>query len=127
MVKKTKRTKIIQETEVYILPSSNEEMREFVKKFKVDMMENVVSKIKFALENKLPIVEVFAFKNSPFVVTINECEFDANLAHISQYFKEKEIFELCPKVEELRELLKRKINEKENPEDHNGPNPLTPQ
>lgn len=126
MVKKIQRARIIQENEVYILPSSNEEMRKFVTKFKVDMMQHIIQSIKFALENKLPIVEVFTFKNSPFVVTINEGEFDANLTHISKYFKEQEIFELCTEVDKLKEILKRKNNEKENPEDRNGPNPLTP-
>ena len=47
------------ELEFYILPSDNNEMRKFLSKFKVDMMEHVISNIKFAVENKLPIVEVF--------------------------------------------------------------------
>lgn len=122
MVKKKNRaTSQMKENELYILPSPNEEMRTFVSKFKVDMMEHVVSSIKFAVENKLPIVEVFQFKNSPFVVTINEREFEPNLSHIRQYYMEHEIYELCPRVEQLQEILKRKLNEKESPEDRNGP------
>ena len=100
------------ENDSYILPSDNEEMRKFVNKFKIDMMESVVSSIKFAIENKLPFIEVFQFKNSPFVVTISEKEFILNLDHISQFYKDHEIFELCPKVEELRKILKNK-HEKE--------------
>ena len=65
MVKKRKRASLKLENERYIVPSSNEEMKTFVGKFKIDMMEHVVSSIKFAVENKLPIVEVFQFKNSP--------------------------------------------------------------
>lgn len=101
------------ENELYILPSVNEEMRTFVSKFKVDMMAHVVSSIKFAIENQLPIVEVFQFKNSPFVVTINEKEFIPNLSHIRKYFMENELYELCPKIEQLCETLKKKIDEKE--------------
>jgi hypothetical protein len=123
MVKKQKRASM-KENELYIIPSPNDEMRKFVNKFKVDMMEHVVESIKFAVENRLPIVEVFQFKNSPFVVTINEKEFDVNLTHISKYYKEHEIFELCPRVEQLREILKRKKNEKESPDD-TGLNPPT--
>jgi len=111
--------KIKKENEVYILPSNNDEMRKFVNLFKVDMMQAVVSSIKFALENKLSIVEVFQFKDSPFVVTINETEFEPNLTHISEYYKKNEMYELYPKVEELREILKRKTHEKENPDDCN--------
>jgi hypothetical protein len=113
--------KSLKENESYILPSPNNEMREFINKFRVDMMEHIVSSIKFAIENKLSIVEVFQFKNSPFVVTINDREFDVNLSHINQYYVQNKILDLCPRIEQLREILKRKINEKkENTDDPNG-------
>lgn len=114
----------MKENELYILPSPNDEMRVFVSKFKVDMMEHVVSSIKFAIENKLPIVEVFQFKNSPFVITLNEREFGINLEHISKYYTDNQIFELCPRVEALRQLLKVKTDEKEKP---NRPRPNKPE
>lgn len=104
------------ENELYILPSPNDEMREFVNKFKVDMMEHVVSSIKFAIENKLTLVEVFQFKNSPYVVTITAKEFETNLDHIGQYYKENQIFELCPRVEQLQKLIQGKTNEKKKSE-----------
>jgi len=100
------KTKTVIGLDSYILPSDNDEMRKFVTKFKVDMMENVVSNIKFAVENKIDVVEVFAFKNSPFVVTISKKEFDANLEHIEKFYTEEEIFELIPSVKELRKSLK---------------------
>jgi hypothetical protein len=112
MGKKSKEN--MKENESYILPSNNEEMRSFISKFKLDMMESIVSSIKFAIENKLNIVEIFQFKNSPFVVTVSEHEFDLNLEHIHKFYVENEIYELCPKVEKLRQLLKNK-NEKEKP------------
>src|ERR1035437_9204509 len=114
------KNKPILEPESYVLPSDNGKMREFVTKIKLDMMEHVVSSIKFAVENKLPIVEVFQFKDSPFVVTINEREFMPNLSHIRQYYMKNEMYELCPRVEKLCETLK--THEKEKP-DSNGPNP----
>lgn len=122
MVRKKKKASNFKENELYVIPSSIEEMRTFVNKFKIDMMEHVVSSIKFALENKLPTVEVFQFKNSPFVVTINEKEFEINLNHIRKFYMDNEVFELCPKVEQIQELLKRKMNEKESPETPPGPN-----
>lgn len=102
---KAKKKEVI-EPDSYILPSSNEEMIEFVNKFKVDMMENVIQKIKFAVDNKLPMIEVFTFSNSPFVVTISEKEFENNLENIENYYKENEIYELLPSVQQLRQLLK---------------------
>lgn len=80
------------------------------------MMEHIVSSIQFAVEHKLPIVEVFQFKNSPFVVTIAKKEFEPNLEHINKFYMEHELYELCPKIEGLRQLLKRKNDEKEKPE-----------
>lgn len=124
MVKKNNGTTQMKENELYILPSPNDEMRKFVAKFKVDMMEHVVSSIEFAIENKLPIVEVFQFKNSPFVVTINAGEFEPNLFHIRKYFMDHEMYELCTKVDALCEALKRK-NEKENPDSSTGPTPTS--
>lgn len=121
MVKKRKKTSI-KENELYVLPAPSEEMRSFVTKFKIDMMEHVISSIKFALDNKLPIVEVFQFKSSPFVVTISEKEFESNLEHINKYYVDNQVFELCPRVEQLRHILKRKNDEKEKSEtERNGP------
>ena len=124
MVKKKHKVHM-KENELYILPSPNDEMRKFVYKFKVDMMEHVISSIKFAIENKFPIIEVFQFKNSPFVVTISEKEFSINLNFIYQFYKENEMYELVPRVEQLQEILKRKNDEKQNKEtDGNNLNDL---
>ena len=121
MVKKT--TANIKENELYIIPSSNDEMREFVTKFKVDMMEHVVKSIKYALENKLPLVEVFQFKNSSFVVTIAKKEFKSNVEHIYNFYKKNEIYELYPKVEQLYKLLNEKYDEKEKPNNSRNDSP----
>jgi hypothetical protein len=125
MVKKRKKRIIPDEKDqLYIIPSPNATMQNFITKFKVDMMEHIVSSIEFAIKNKIPIVEVFQFKDSPFVVTINEAEFNTNLSHIHKYYMDHEIYELCPRIEQLQEILKRNPNEKENSEDYNGFNDL---
>ena len=115
MVKK-KSANTTEENELYILPSINDEMTLFVTKFKIDMMEHVVNSIKYAIKNKLPMVEVFQFKNSPFIITISEKEFGQNLNHIHNFCMENEIYELCPKIEQLQQILKYKTDEKENPD-----------
>lgn len=122
MVNKKKRATVKSENELYILPSPNDEMRSFVNKFKVDMMEHVVNSIRYAVNNKLPIVEVFQFKNSPFIVTIAEKEFDINLNNILEFCMENEVYELCPKIEQLQKILKYKTDEKEKP-DKKRPDP----
>ena len=100
------KSKTVIEPESYILPSDAGEMKKFIDKFKIDMMENIVSQIQLAIENKLPMVEVFTFANSPFVVTLSKEEFDMNLEHIEKFYSEEEIFELVPHVKEVRQLLK---------------------
>lgn len=108
MVNKRKRANLILENESYILPSLNDEMREFVSKFKIDMMEHIINSIKYAIDNKLSIIEVFQFKNSPFVITISEKEFDTNLEHIHKFLMDNQIYELCKKIKQLQEILKKK-------------------
>jgi len=101
-----KKKNVITEPDIYIIPSKNDEMRLFVKKFKIDMMEHIVSNITFAIENKLPMVEIFQFKNSSYVVTITSKEFMLNIEHISQFYKEHEIFEYCARADKLLQTLK---------------------
>lgn len=105
-MKPNSRIKQIIDPEPYILPSDNDEMRKFVNKFKIDMMERAVANIRFAIENKMEVVEIFAFKNSPFVVTIAQKEYDSNLEHIEKFYTDREIFELVEPIQKLRKLLK---------------------
>lgn len=89
-MKKEKKPNLM-ENESYILPSDNEELKDFVIKYKVDMMERVIKSIEYALENKLPIIEVFQFKNSQFVITITVKEFESNLDNIYNCYMEDEV------------------------------------
>jgi hypothetical protein len=108
MVKKKKEN--LKENSSYILPSDNDELKLFIEKYKVDMTEQVVASIQFAIEKKLPIIEVFQFKNSDFVITLSEKEFESNLDNIFDFYLEKENYELCTRVVKLREFIKNKRN-----------------
>jgi len=103
---------IDQENESYVLPSNNEELKSFIFKYKVDMTEQVISSIEFAIKHKLPIAEIFQFKGSKFVVTVSPKEFDCNLENIYKYYIKSEQYELCERVIKLREKLRKKPNEK---------------
>lgn len=123
MVNKKKKATVKSENELYIIPSPNEEMRTFIAKFKIDMMEHIINSIKYAIDNKLPIVEVFQFKNSPFVITIAEKEFGTNLEHIHKFLMDNEIYELCQNIDKLQQILKNKTDEKEKSDKRNSDNP----
>jgi hypothetical protein len=93
--------------EPYVLPSNNTELEPFIEKYKIDLMEQVVSSIEFALEHKLPLVELFQFKNSKFAVTIAPHEFEPNLELIYNYYLSMEKYELCKRVVVLRDKIKK--------------------
>ena len=99
----------IPENETYILPSSDEELLIFTKKFKLDMTEHIVSSIEYAVEHKLPLVELFQFKKSDYVITISEKEYKENIEHIYEFYNDCKLYELCPRIEKIRELLKSKL------------------
>jgi hypothetical protein len=101
-----------QENDPYVLPSNNKELQTFISKYKVDMTEQVVSSIEFAIKHKLAIIEVFQFKDSKFVVTVSPKEFDSNLENIYNYYLEGEHYELCSRIVKLRKKLGKTLNEK---------------
>ena len=101
---------------LYVLPSENKDLQSFSKKFKVDMMEQVVGIIEFAVEHDLPIIEVFQFKNSDFVITLSEKDYLTNLDNIYIYYMQQEEYENCPKVVRLRKTLQEKSSRKNTDE-----------
>jgi hypothetical protein len=91
--------------DLYILPSNNIELVEFIEKNKSDMTEHTVKAIEYALNHKLPLVEIFQFKNSNFVITLTEKDFKPNLEIIYKYYLELEKYEYCNRVVKLQKLL----------------------
>jgi hypothetical protein len=94
---------------LYVLPSDNKDLQSFSQKFKVDMMGQVIKTISFAIEHEQPIVEVFQFKNSDFVITLQEKDYLTNLNNIYEYCMKNEIYEQCSDIVKLQQLLKNKI------------------
>ena len=97
----------------YILPTNNNDLLSFTRKYKLDMMEQVVSSIEFAVKNKLPLIEVFQFKNSDFVITLSEKDYITNLENIFNYYMQNESYEYCPRVFRLQSMLKEKSDKNE--------------
>mgnify|MGYP003336831545 CR=1 FL=1 len=89
----------------FVLPSSYEELNNYVKTNKKELTQLVISSIEFALKNELPMIEVFNFKNSDFVVTLSHSEFRENINHIYNFYINEELYELCPRVKQVESLL----------------------
>lgn len=106
-----RKKKITGENEPYVLPTDMKELNSFISNYKVDMTEQVVSSIEFALKNKLPIIEIFQFKGTNYVVTMMADEFKLNLNNIYKFYLQKEHYELCNRIIKLINKIE-KINEK---------------
>ena len=100
--------KKIDPTNLYVLPSDNQELSSFTKRYKVDMMEQVANQIEWASANNLPLAEVFQFKNSDFVITVFEKDYLSNIDNIYNYYMQQEVYEFCPRIIKLRQTLKEK-------------------
>lgn len=92
----------------YVLPSNNQELEKFSRRFKVDMMEHIAEAIEYAVNNNLPLVEVFQFKNSDFVITVFEKDYLSNIDNIYTYYMQQEAYEYCPRIARLQKTLKEK-------------------
>jgi hypothetical protein len=110
-----KDTDTIKDNNVVVIPKHNNELEKFIVKNKIYLTEQVLSSIEFAIENKLPLVEVYRFSDSDFVVTIPEKYFLSNVDHIYNFYLETENYELCSRVVKLQNALKNtnNYNEKE--------------
>ena len=94
--------------EKYILPSKYAELTSFSKKFKSEMMEHVLDSIECAISRDLPLVEIFQFKNSDFVITLSDQDYFTNLENLYSYFLENEGYENCNRLVRLQKTLKEK-------------------
>lgn len=94
--------------EKYVLPSKYADLASFSRKFKPDMMEHVLDSLEHAIGQELPIVEVFQFKNSGFVITLSDEDYLTNLDNLYSYFLENEKYENCERLVRLQRTLKEK-------------------
>lgn len=94
--------------EKYVLPSKYDELTSFSKKFKSDMMDHVLSSLERAIDKDLPLVEVFQFKNSDFVITLSDVDYLTNLENLYAYFLDNEKYENCDRLVRLQKTIKEK-------------------
>lgn len=110
---KKKITTSVKDNDVLTLPSDNKEMEIFIKKNTTHLTEQTITSIEFAINNKLPMIEVFKFNNSDFVITISKKDFLVNVDHIYDFYLQTENYELCSRVVKLQNVLKNLNNSNE--------------
>jgi hypothetical protein len=89
----------------FVLPSDFKELETYVQSHKTDLTERVISSIEFAIKKNLPMVEVFNFKNSDFVITISREAFRDNIQNVYNFYLQEEKYELCGRVKRVELLL----------------------
>lgn len=102
--------------EKYILPSKYSELEVFSKQYKPEMMEHVLNSIERAVKQNLPIVEVFQFKNSDFVITLSDKDYLTNLENMFSFFLKIEKYEHCDRLVRLQKTIKEKSEKPNNDE-----------
>lgn len=93
----------------YILPSNNEKLEMITHQKKLELMEQIVKSIEYAIVNNLPFVEVFQFENSDFVIEISDKDFLSNINNIFKHYMKHEVYEYCPRVIKLQNVLKKQV------------------
>jgi hypothetical protein len=113
MTRKKNTKSIVDENVPMILPSDNEIMKAYIQKNKIQLTEKTLSSIEYAVNNKLPFVEIFGFKNSDFIIAVSENDYLENVNNIYSFYLETENYELCSRIVKLKTLLNNNTNEKE--------------
>jgi hypothetical protein len=101
--KKSEKNKLI------VLPSDNAEMQKYLEANRDEINLHIISCIEYATSYNLPLIEIFNFKNSSFVITLFEKNFLENIDNIYQYYIKSENYEMCSKLIKLKSELGGKI------------------
>lgn len=88
-----------------VLPSDYDEMEKFIVNNKVKLTEHIVTSIYFAVVNNLSSIELFSFNKSDFIVVLEHSSFKDNIENIYNFYLEKELYEFCKRVSQLKKLL----------------------
>ena len=87
------------------LPTNPVDMENFVEQNREIINEMLVDSFDYAVRKSFNGIEVFAFKNSNYVVVVNRKDFKDNLRNIFDYSLENQHFETCAKAKKVMELM----------------------
>ena len=89
----------------FVLPSDEIQLRKFIKNNKILLMEKIVTSIEFALSKNLPIIDIFTFENTSFVITLLSVNFKENIDNIYKFYIDHEHYELCNRISGISKKL----------------------
>jgi len=88
-----------------VLPSDYDEMEKFIVSNKVKLTEHIITSVHYAVVNNLQTVKIFCFDRSDFIVVLEYSSFKDNVENIYNFYLEKELYEFCKRVSQLKKLL----------------------
>jgi len=88
-----------------VLPSDYDEMEKFIISNKVKLTEHIITSVHFAVVNNLQTIQLFSFDRSDFIVVLEYSSFKDNIENIYNFYLEKELYEFCKRVSQLKKLL----------------------
>lgn len=100
----------------YVLPSDNKILDDYANKNKIELMEQIIHSIEYAVTYHLPSVEIFQFENSDFVIIISEKDYLVNINNIYKYYMEREAYEYCHRVIRLQKTIREQFGQTINNE-----------
>jgi hypothetical protein len=99
------KTKSKNSYEVIELPSSNDEMEKYLETHRHEINSRILNNIEYGIKNRMPVVEIFSFKNSNFVVLMNQKDFRENIQNIIEFSKKHDDFEICRHAKQVMQKL----------------------
>lgn len=87
------------------LPINAIDMETYIENNRSTINEMLIKSFDYAVRKNFTGVEVFCFKDSNYVVIVNQKDFKDNLQNIFDYSLKNEHFEICAKAKKVIELI----------------------
>jgi hypothetical protein len=87
------------------LPINAIDMETYVEDNRVMINEMLIKSFDYAVRKNFTGAEVFCFKNSNYIVVVNQKDFKDNVQNIFDYSLKNEHFEVCAKAKKVIELI----------------------
>ena len=88
-----------------VLPSENDEMEKFITLNRVKMLHHSIKIIESAIDNKMPVAELYRFRKSNYAVIICDSDYKTNLDFILQELINLEEYEICSYVKTVKQKV----------------------
>ena len=90
---------------VISIPSDNLDMEVFINENKENLMNHILDRICYAVDNNMDCVELFSFEKTKYYVLLYNKDYAMTLEHVFSYFIENEMYESCQKAKNIKDKM----------------------